>query len=110
MKIQSLSIVVPAGCLNNCAFCVSKLHEKDNETYKNQIERNRQFKDLYEKDFLDALAFSRDNGCNTMMLTGDGEPILNKDFLEMVAKLNSMIDHPFRRVELQTSGVLLIKK
>jgi len=25
MKIQTLSIVVPAGCPNNCKFCVIKI-------------------------------------------------------------------------------------
>lgn len=34
MKIQSLSVVVPnQKCINNCAFCVSKMHTED---YTNQ--------------------------------------------------------------------------
>jgi hypothetical protein len=105
MEIQTLSLVVPGGCPNRCRFCVSALH--GGEEYRNQIEKNRRFKDLYRRDYLHRLAFARDNGCNTMILTGDGEPICNPDFLEDVATWNQMLSSPFRWVELQTSGVTL---
>ena len=110
MKVQSLSIVVPAGCTNNCRFCVSKLHNEDSKKYVNQIEKNFQFKRLYKNDYIDALSFSRDNGCNTMMFTGDGEAILNRNFMEMVSDLNEKLSSPFRWIELQTSGVFLTEK
>ncbi|MCF7835124.1 radical SAM protein [Candidatus Gracilibacteria bacterium] len=108
MKIQSLSIVVPGGCPNSCACCVSQLHADDN--YSNQIEKNYQFEDLYRDDFHDALSFARDNGCNVMMLTGDGEPLMNIYYLRMITELNKTLDKPFRWIELQTSGVFLLKK
>lgn len=101
MKIQSLSIAVPAGCTNDCAFCVAKMHRGD---YKNQLGNNYQFKHLYRQDFKTRLAFARDNGCNSLMYTGDGEPLLNKDYMEMVAEMNKQLEHPFRMIELQTSG------
>lgn len=104
MNIQSLSIVVPAGCPNRCRFCVSKLHE---DAHQNQMEKNRRFRDLYDRDFGDRMAFARDNGCNTLMFTGDGEPLMNPDFIERVANINSLLDHPFRWLELQTSGLTL---
>lgn len=110
MNIQSLSIVVPAGCTNNCRYCVSKLHNEDSKSYSNQIEKNFQFKHLYKRDYVDALSFARDNGCNTMMLTGDGEAILNRSFVEMVSDLNQQLSTPFRWIELQTSGVHLTQK
>ena len=38
MNIQSLSVVVPnKSCVNNCAFCVSKMHC---DSYKNQMDDN----------------------------------------------------------------------
>lgn len=104
MNIQSLSIVVPAGCPNHCRFCVSKLH---GDAHQNQMEKNRRFRDLYDRDFGDRMAFARDNGCNTLMFTGDGEPLMNLDFIERVANINSLLDHPFRWLELQTSGLTL---
>ncbi|MDR0859835.1 MAG: radical SAM protein [Candidatus Peribacteria bacterium] len=110
MKVQSLSIAVPAGCTNRCEFCVSGLHNQDRASYGNQIEDNFQFKDLYERDYMDALSFSRDNGCNTMMFTGDGEALLNRTFMEMVSTLNKRLASPFRWIELQTSGVFLTQK
>ncbi len=77
------------------------------EAYANQIEKNLRFRDLYERDFTRRLQFSRDNGCNTVILTGDGEPIANCDFLRDFSHWNKMISWPFRWIEIQTSGVML---
>lgn len=104
MNIQSLSVVVPGRCVNACKFCVSKLHH---EEYVDQLEKNLRFRDLYERDFMERLQFARDNGCNTLILTGDGEPVVNKDFLNDFAVWNAMIKDPFRWIEVQTSGVTL---
>jgi len=109
MKIQSLSIVVPGGCVNNCACCVSKLHT-DADFYKNQIEKNYQFEALYEQDYLDSMNFARDNGCNTLMFTGDGEPLINKTYIRKVVDLNKRLTMPFRWMEIQTSGVFLLEE
>lgn len=104
MIIQSLSIAVPAGCTNNCSFCVAHMHRED---YCNQIEKNRRFTDLYTKDYKKRLLFARDNGCNTVMLTGNGEPLLNQAFLEKFALWNESLPSPFIWIEIQTSGTLL---
>lgn len=105
MNIQSLSVVVPSTkCINDCAFCVSKMHK---EEYKNQLDSNKPFYDLYQKDYLKRLEFARDNGCNTVMLTGNGEPQQNRPFLEKFGLLNEQLDKPFRWIEIQTTGVLL---
>lgn len=104
MKIQSLSISVPAKCTNNCNFCVAHMHRED---YCNQIEKNKRFTELYTKDYKKRLMFARDNGCNTVMLTGNGEPLLNKNFLEKFSLWNESLPSPFRWIEIQTSGTLL---
>ena len=104
MIIQSLSIAVPAGCTNNCSFCVAHMHRED---YCNQIEKNKRFTELYTKDYKKRLLFARDNGCNTVMLTGNGEPLLNQNFLEKFALWNESLPSPFRWIEIQTSGTLL---
>jgi hypothetical protein len=75
--------------------------------YVDQIEKNIQFRDLYEKDYLRRLQFARDNGCNTVILTGEGEPLCNRDFLKDFSHWNSSISSPFKWVEIQTSGVTL---
>ncbi|MBN1698514.1 MAG: radical SAM protein [Spirochaetales bacterium] len=102
MEVQTLSIVVPAGCYNRCRFCVSRLH--DDSHYINQIEKNKRLKHLYRRDYMARLAFARDNGCNTIILTGRGEPILNPGFLENLSTWNQSLEHPFRWMELQTAG------
>lgn len=105
MNIQSLSVVVPnKKCINNCKFCVVHMHE---EPYKNQMDENYPFYDLYERDFVQRLEFARDNGCNTVMLTGNSEPQQNRKFLAKFGTLNRNLRRPFRWIEMQTTGVML---
>lgn len=104
MDIQSLSVVVPGGCPNRCKFCVSHLHPNP---FPNQIEENLRFYDLYREDYIKRPMFARDNGCNTVMLTGNGEPLLNKNFLKSFTEWNQALQAPFRWIEIQTSGVTL---
>lgn len=105
MIIQTLSVAVPTvRCINNCKFCCAHMVE---EPYKNQLDCNLPFYDLYEKEYLKRLMFARDNGCNTVMLTGNGEPQQNRKFLTTFGTYNNMLDKPFRWVEMQTTGVTI---
>lgn len=105
MNIQSLSIVVPNNtCVNHCPFCVSRMHC---DTYKNQLDENLPFFDLYMDDYLKRLQFARDNGCNTVMLTGTSEPQQNKKFLTWFGMFQRMLKSPFQWIEMQTTGVML---
>lgn len=105
MKIQSLSVVVPnKKCINNCRFCVSRMHESP---YKNTMDENLPFFDLYQRDYIKRLEFARDNGCNTVMLTGNSEPQQNRSFLQAFGTMNNNLSKPFRWIEMQTTGVLL---
>ena len=101
MKIQTLSIVVPRPgkkCINNCPFCVSRMRETE---YKADTDYR------FGKNIKKRLQFARDNGCNTMIITGEGEAIQNKDFLESLWDWNLSIKDPFQWIELQTTGVML---
>jgi len=105
LKIQSLSVVVPnKKCINNCRFCVSRMHESP---YKNMMDENLPFFDLYQRDYIKRLEFARDNGCNTVMLTGNSEPQQNRSFLQAFGTMNNNLSKPFRWIEMQTTGVLL---
>lgn len=105
MKIQSLSVVVPnKKCINNCRFCVSRMHESP---YKNMMDENLPFFDLYQRDYIKRLEFARDSGCNTVMLTGNSEPQQNRSFLQAFGTMNNNLSKPFRWIEMQTTGVLL---
>lgn len=105
MKIQSLSIVVPnKNCINNCAFCVSRMHAND---YENCLNKNHPSFAFNTKEYLKRLNFARDNGCNTLMITGSSEPQQNKEFLTYLGFLIQMMDNPFRNIEIQTTGVCL---
>ena len=105
MKIQSLSIVVPnQNCVNNCPCCVSKMHCND---YENLMKNTNPDFGLHLKDYLKRLDFARDNGCNTIMLTGTSEPQQNRNFLTWFGMMMQMMQRPFRWIEMQTTGVLL---
>jgi sulfatase maturation enzyme AslB (radical SAM superfamily) len=77
------------------------------EEYPNQLDDNKTFYDLYLKDYLKRLEFARDNGCNTVMLTGNSEPQQNKTFLKDFGLFMMMLEKPFRNIEMQTTGILL---
>lgn len=105
MNVQSLSVVVPAPrCVNDCPFCVSKMHC---EQYPNLLEENLPDFRRHLDDYLDCLAFARDNGCNTVMLTGTSEPQQNKKFLTWFGMFMRMMKQPFRWIEMQTTGIML---
>jgi len=105
MKFQSLSVVVPAKkCINDCMFCVSKMHISD---YEDMVSDKNLYYDLYKKDFVNRLQFARDNGCNTIMLTGDCEPLQNRSFLAKFGDFNQTLQSTFKVVEIQTVGNLL---
>lgn len=107
MKIQSLSVVVPNNnCINSCKFCVACMSH-DEKLYKNQMDSNLPFYDLYFSDYIKRLEFCRDNGCNTVMLTGNSEPQQNRRFLTDFGLFMMIMDRPFRNIEMQTTGVLL---
>lgn len=105
MSIQSLSVVVPnKRCINGCKFCVSRMRD---EQYENMTSKKNIYLNLYKKDYKDRLTYARDNGCQAIMLTGNSEPQQNREFLDFFAEMNQGIGNPFRRIDMQTTGVLL---
>ena len=110
MEVQSLSVVVPTkGCVNDCAFCVSHMHDSP---YPNLIwpKKPGSLHRLVEEDYRRRLQFARDNGCNTMVLTGTGEPLQNRPFLNNLGTWNTdrFMVRPFRWVDFQTTGIMLL--
>ena len=105
MNILSLSIVVPnRQCINNCRFCVSRMHC---EQIPHLIDITKSDFEIHQRDYLERMAFARDNGCNTVMLTGTSEPQQNRQFLQFFSEMNKRLVKPFRWIEMQTTGVLL---
>ncbi|MBW2536435.1 MAG: radical SAM protein, partial [Deltaproteobacteria bacterium] len=104
MKIQSLSVCVPGGCPNNCRFCVSKIHP--NRGYGDVWTDYKAYK-RYERELYDRMSYCHQHGCTDVVLTGDGEPALNIDFLKMFDKINRQLASSYKKVELQTSGVAI---
>ena len=97
MNIQSLSIVVPTGtCWNHCAFCVSRMH---NEDYGD----NLNFDTIPER-YIDKMEFVREEGCNSMIITGTAEPQQNLPFIYKMLKANRLMRKPFYNIAIQTTG------
>lgn len=111
MKIQSISIDVPINgkCLNKCKFCVSRMHDSP---YQNRICQSSLMDDDenidYKVDYKKRLHWAKENGINTVILTGTAEPIQNKVFLQWFSDINK--EFKFDWIELQTSGNLLLNK
>lgn len=104
-KIQSLSIVVPCkNCMNKCKFCVARTEVDE---YDNFITGRNLYFDLYYKQYKERMEYARDNGCNSVMLTGNCEPQQNYEFLKLFGIMNQSLEKPFRNVEMQTTGALL---
>lgn len=100
MNIQSLSIVVPAEkCWNHCPYCVSRMHCED---YGELILNNE---DPIPQEYLDRMQFVRDEGCNSMVITGDTEPQQNLKFIYKLLRANrKRLRTPFYNISLQTTG------
>lgn len=105
---QSLSICVPGKrCINHCKFCVSCMHT---DNYKNQMDENLPFYDLYFDDYVKRVIFAKENDANIMMITGDIEPLQNRHFLQTLALINRYVlpqrgCSAFNWIEIQTSAV-----
>lgn len=105
MNIQSLSIVVPTGkCWNHCAFCVSHMHHED---YGTCILHNNQ---PIPRSYLDRMEFVRDEGCNSMILTGTAEPQQNLEFIFKLLDCNKNLRKPFYNITIQTTASGLTPK
>ena len=105
MEVQSISVCVPAGCPNNCKFCVSQTHT--NEYHRRQFVVDYFADSEADDDFEDRLEYARDNGVQCLILTGTGEPLMNQDFIRYFGNVNRGLNKPFRHIEIQTSGVTL---
>lgn len=102
MKVQSLSIHVPTkGCVNHCPMCVSRMHKSP---YENRIDRFIYHGDA-RGEYVRRLNFAKNNGVNTVILTGEGEALQNIEFINWF--FNSPETPKFEWVELQTSGNFL---
>ena len=93
---QSLSICVPGvACINRCKYCVACMHT---DTYKNQMDVNLPFYDLYLEDYIRRMVYAKENDANIMMITGDIEPLQNRP-----ASFRTIVCKWFRFVEAVTS-------
>jgi len=100
MKIQSLSIVIAGGCANSCKFCVSKV-TKDKVNFENLMKPEN------KQDYIDRLEYAQVLGANTVIITGNGEPVMNQKNLQYFFDRNSEMKNPFINIEIQTSGIML---
>lgn len=100
MKVQSLSIVVPTGrCWNDCPYCVSKQHC---EKYSKDIISINPL--VIPQSYMNRVRYAREEGCNSMILTGTAEPQQNLPFIYKLLSLNKELINPFYNITIQTTG------
>ena len=108
MRNKSLFVVVPGEtCINNCAYCPGRIAPikgipcltEDSVHYS-----------LCRSDYIRRMEFARDNGCNTLIITGKCEPQQSKTFLEKIGMINNELHKPFPIIEMQTTGTQLTKE
>ena len=98
MIVQSLSICVPAKkCINNCKFCCSKMHDGEYDDCFSDVSKYAG----YTEDVRKRLMYSRDNGCDVCILTGNNEPQQNREFLRVFSEVNKSLNSPFVNIEMQ---------
>lgn len=107
MNIQTLSVVVPGdACINHCMPCLSTLRDTH---YPVLLDENRPDFDLQLREYRKRLEFAKDNGCNTLLLTGASEPQQNRRFLTLFGMMMQMMNKPFQNIEMQCTGALIDK-
>jgi sulfatase maturation enzyme AslB (radical SAM superfamily) len=108
-RYQSLSIDVPWMCPNRCKYCVSAMHT---EELWEQIGGSKDY-EKFEQKYLDAMAWVKEEWTDTLILTwGLSDPIVNDNFLRFIWKVNRKlwITGSFKKIEIQTSGILINDK
>jgi uncharacterized Fe-S cluster-containing radical SAM superfamily protein len=101
--IGSLQITVPAGCMNNCGFCVYKLHATKFKT---------EWKSDHERWYWDVerrLRYAADR-VEAVMITSHGEPTLNMTYIMDILNILRMVTPWLSHIEIQTSGVGLTEE
>ncbi|MBD3407790.1 MAG: radical SAM protein [Candidatus Lokiarchaeota archaeon] len=96
--IGSLQITVPAGCMNDCPFCVYRQHatrfrttwQSNHARWSREIERRIRY------------AASR---VAAIMITSHGEPTININYIRDIMKIINRVAPELTHVEIQTSGV-----
>jgi len=96
---MNIQLVVPTkGCINNCPFCCSKMHDCPYEDNFDEVQ------------IIKRINYAKLHHIDTCVLTGTGEVLQNKVFLSKLSNIFNKIDninHVFPNMEVQTTGVLL---
>ncbi len=101
--IGSLQITVPAGCMNDCGFCVYRQHATKFKTeWKSDHER-------WCKEVEKRLRYAADR-VEAVMITSHGEPTLNMTYIEDIMGILKRATPWLAHVEIQTSGVGLTEE
>lgn len=101
--IGSLQITVPAGCMNDCEFCVYRQHAtKFKTTWRSDHER-------WSREIERRLRFAADRVA-AVMITSHGEPTLNMTYINDIMVILNRVAPSLAHVEIQTSGVGLTEE
>ena len=101
--IGSLQITIPAGCMNNCSFCVYQQHQTK---FKTDWNRDRA---LWKREVVRRVRYAASRVA-AVMLTSHGEPTINISYIRDVMEIINQYVPELAHVEIQTSGVGLTEE
>ncbi len=101
--IGSLQITVPAGCMNDCVFCVYRQHAtKFKTTWKSDHDR-------WSREVERRIRYAADRVA-AVMITSHGEPTINITYIRDVIGILNRTTPELAHIEIQTSGVGLTEE
>jgi organic radical activating enzyme len=109
MKFSTFSIVVGGNsCNQNCPFCVSKI----TGDFKHIQMKGRLFdkESFYYRNFIKACRLAQMSNVSTVLLTGKGEPFLERNIENIDSILEELTQFNIPIVEVQTNGQFLFNE
>ncbi|MHA1909707.1 MAG: radical SAM protein [Candidatus Thorarchaeota archaeon] len=101
--IGSLQVTVPAGCMNDCGFCVYRQHATKFKTLWNKDHER------WAKEIEIRLRYAADRVA-AVMITSHGEPTINVNYIRDFMEILNRVTPKLAQVEIQTSGVGLTEE
>ncbi|MDF1541386.1 MAG: radical SAM protein, partial [Candidatus Thorarchaeota archaeon] len=101
--IGSLQITVPAGCMNDCGFCVYRQHATKFKTLWNSNHEK------WSRDVERRLRYAADRVA-AVMITSHGEPTINMTYIQDIMEILNRVTPDLAHVEIQSSGVGLTEE
>ncbi|TXT54323.1 MAG: putative Radical SAM domain protein [Candidatus Thorarchaeota archaeon] len=101
--IGSLQVTIPAGCMNDCPFCVYRQHAT---RFRTEWQSNHE---RWTQEIAKRVRYAASRVA-AIMITSHGEPTININYIRDVMGIINRVAPEMAHVEIQTSGVGLTEE